>query len=140
MILYIPYVWVAIFGLLTASQFWILTNLVYNIREAKRVFGFIGAGAIAGGIFGGYVTSFLTNFIQAEYLLFVAAFLLILTMPITRYIWNYEVVKLNDFQKIIRTETKSKTPLKIIRQSKLLSLIAVVVSRLARSTSIFRRR
>ena len=127
MILYIPYVWVAIFGLLTASQFWILTNLVYNIREAKRVFGFIGAGAIAGGIFGGYVTSFLTNFIQAEYLLFVAAFLLLLTMPITRYIWNNEVVKLNDFQKIIRTETKSKTPLKIIRQSKLLSLIAVVV-------------
>ena len=56
-ILYIPYVWVAIFGLLTASQFWILANLVYNVREAKRVFGFIGAGAIAGGIFGGYLTS-----------------------------------------------------------------------------------
>ena len=52
-LLYIPYVWVAIFGLLTASQFWILANLVYNVREAKRVFGFIGAGAIAGGIFGG---------------------------------------------------------------------------------------
>ena len=51
--LYIPYIWVAIFGLLTASQFWVMANLVYNVREAKRVFGFIGAGAIGGGIFGG---------------------------------------------------------------------------------------
>ena len=97
LVLYIPYIWVAIFGLLTASQFWILTNLVYNIREAKRAFGFIGSGAIAGGIFGGYLTSLLTRFIEAEYLLFIAAFLLFFCIPIARVVWKREVVKLSDF-------------------------------------------
>ena len=126
-LLYIPYVWVAIFGLLTASQFWILANLVYNVREAKRVFGFIGAGAIAGGIFGGYLTSLLTRFFYSEHLLFIAALLLIICIPITRYIWKHEIEKLNPFQVSIRTNPKSESPIKLIKQSKLLSLIAVVI-------------
>jgi AAA family ATP:ADP antiporter len=127
LLLYIPYVWVAIFGLLTASQFWILANLVYNVREAKRVFGFIGAGAIAGGIFGGYLTSLLTNFLRTEDLFFVAALLLMGCVPITGYIWKYEVVKLNSFEVSLRTNAKEESPIKLIKQSKLLSLIAIVI-------------
>uniref|UniRef100_UPI003562F4A0 NTP/NDP exchange transporter n=1 Tax=Lutibacter sp. TaxID=1925666 RepID=UPI003562F4A0 len=126
-ILYIPYVWVAIFGLLTASQFWILANLVYNVREAKRVFGFIGAGAIAGGIFGGYLTSILTTFLRTEVLLFVAAFLLAFCLPITKNIWKNEVTKLNTFQVSLRSNPKGESPFKLIKQSKLLSLIAIVI-------------
>ena len=126
-ILYIPYVWVAIFGLLTASQFWILANLVYNVREAKRIFGFIGAGAIAGGIFGGYLTSILTTFLRTEVLLFVAAFLLSFCLPITKYIWKTEVVKLNTFQVSLRSDPKGESPFRLIKQSKLLSLIAIVI-------------
>ncbi|MGJ8743905.1 Npt1/Npt2 family nucleotide transporter [Polaribacter sp.] len=126
-LLFIPYVWIAIFGLLTASQFWILANLVYNVREAKRVFGFIGAGAIAGGIFGGYLTSLLTNFLETEDLLFVAAVLLLGCIPITRYIWKHEVVKLNPFQVSLRITPKGDSPIRLIKQSKLLSLIAVVI-------------
>jgi ATP:ADP antiporter, AAA family len=126
-ILYIPYTWVAIFGLLTASQFWILANLVYNARDAKRVFGFIGAGAISGGIFGGYLTSILANLLTAEGLLFVAAFLLFFCLPITRYIWKNEVMKLNEFQVSKRTEPKATSPFKLIKKSKLLSHIAIVM-------------
>jgi len=126
-LLYIPYVWVAIFGLLTASQFWILANLVYNVREAKRVFSFIGAGAIAGGIFGGYLTSILTTFIETENLLFVAALLLTFCIPITRYIWKKEVINLNQFQVSIRSNPKGESPIKLIKQSKLLSFIAIVI-------------
>ncbi len=126
-LLYIPYIWVAIFGLLTASQFWILANLVYNVREAKRIFGFIGAGAIAGGIFGGYLTSVLTRFMYTENLLFVAAILLCCCIPITRYIWKTEVVKLNPFQVSMRTDPKGDSPWRLIKQSKLLRLIAIVV-------------
>ena len=74
LVLYIPYIWVAIFGLLTASQFWILTNLVYNVREAKRVFGFIGSGAIAGGIFGGYLTSFTYSYYRSRRFTFYSSF------------------------------------------------------------------
>jgi len=127
-LLYIPYIWVAIFGLLSASQFWILANLVYNVREAKRVFGFIGSGAIAGGIFGGYLTSLLTTFLDTENLLFFAAFLLACCIPITRFIWKTEVLKLNTFQVAIRTDPKEEgSPLKLIKQSKLLRLIALIV-------------
>ena len=126
-LLYIPYVWVAIFGLLTASQFWILANLVYNVREAKRVFGFIGAGAIAGGIFGGYLTSLLTTFLETQDILFVAAVLLLFCIPITRYIWKTEVSKLNSFEVSKRTSSKGESPFKLIKQSRLLSLIAVVI-------------
>jgi len=125
--LYIPYIWVAIFGLLTASQFWVMANLVYNVREAKRVFGFIGAGAIGGGIFGGYLTSLLTNILNTEDLLFVAATLLMCCLPITRYIWKNEVLKLNSFQVSSRSNPKAESPFRLIKQSKLLSLIAVVI-------------
>ncbi len=126
-ILYIPYTWVAIFGLLTASQFWILANLSYNAREAKRVFGFIGAGAIAGAIFGGYLTSVLTSFLTTEDLFFVAALLLSACIPITHFIWKNEVVKLNVFQISMRSVPKGESSFKLIKQSKLLTLIATVI-------------
>tara|TARA_R110002020_G_scaffold117986_1_gene269625 strand:+ start:18728 stop:21586 length:2859 start_codon:yes stop_codon:yes gene_type:complete len=125
--LYVPYVWVAIFGLLTASQFWILANLVYNVREAKRVFGFIGAGAIGGGIFGGYLTSLLTTVIATENLLFIASIVLAGCLPITRYIWKNEVIELNPFQVSLRSKTKGDSPFRLIKQDRLLSLIAIVV-------------
>jgi AAA family ATP:ADP antiporter len=51
---YVFYIEVALFGLITTSQFWLQANLVFSSLEAKRLFGFIGAGAIAGGISGGY--------------------------------------------------------------------------------------
>ncbi len=127
-LLYVPYVWIAIFGLLTASQFWILANLVYNIRVAKRVFGFIGSGAILGGIVGGYITSFLTLFLNVEDLLFVAAFFISICIPIVRYVWKNDIVPLNTFQKAIRAEQEAKKPFKLIQQSKLLTLIAIVIS------------
>ena len=125
-LLYIPYIWVAIFGLLTASQFWILANLVYNIREAKRVFGFIGAGAIAGGIFGGYLTSFLAKITETQNILFIAAFLLSGCFIITRYIWKTQVKGLNKFQISNRTTTKQESAFKLIKKSTLLSHIAIV--------------
>lgn len=124
---YIPYVWVSIAGLLTASQFWILANLVYNIREAKRVFGFIGAGAIAGGIFGGYLTSVLTIFLDSAYLLVVAAGFLCCCIPITRHIWKKEVAEMNTFQISKRVFSKTEPPVELIKQSKLLTYIALVL-------------
>ncbi|WP_066221827.1 NTP/NDP exchange transporter [Formosa haliotis] len=126
-LLYIPYIWVAIYGLLTTSQFWILANLVYNIREAKRVFGFIGAGAIAGGIFGGYLTSLLTRFLDSENLLFVAAFILFFCLPITRFIWKKNVVKTGVLPRKHKIAHRGESPFTLIKQSKLLSLMAVVI-------------
>jgi len=54
---YVFYIWAAAIGLLTMSQYWLLANSVFNAREAKRLFGLIGAGSILGGLVGGVVTA-----------------------------------------------------------------------------------
>src|SRR5262249_25157761 len=38
------YMWGALVGLLLTSQFWTLANGIYDPRQAKRVFGFVGGG------------------------------------------------------------------------------------------------
>lgn len=43
-------------GILLISQFWTLANVVYDPRQAKRVFGFIGGGATLGGIVGSTIS------------------------------------------------------------------------------------
>src|SRR5687768_12224101 len=50
------YVWVGMFGVLAPAQVWTLANYVFTTRAAKRVFGLVGSGAIAGWIVGGFLT------------------------------------------------------------------------------------
>jgi len=127
-VIYLFYIWVAIFAVLSASQFWVLANIVFNAREAKRLFGFIGAGAIAGGIFGGYLTSLLAESLRAENLLFVAAFLLSFCIPITRIIWKKEVMQTQThIQRRKRTKGFGDNPLALIRKSRHLVFIATLI-------------
>ncbi len=86
--LYLLYIWVAVFGVFSASQFWIMANILFNAREAKRLFGFIGAGAIIGGISGGYLTNYLAPRLGSENLFYLSACLLALCMPITYFVWK----------------------------------------------------
>ena len=44
----VVYVWVGIFGVLAPAQVWTLANYVLTPREARRLFGFVGAGATLG--------------------------------------------------------------------------------------------
>ncbi len=127
-VLYFAYVWVAIFALLSTSQFWILANVVFNSREAKRLFGFIGAGAIAGGIVGGYLTSILTTFMSTESLLFVCAFLLSLCIPITKYIWKNNVAPSQQHvQQKKRMGGDGRHPFLLILKSRHLSYMAIII-------------
>lgn len=127
-ILYGFYVGVAIFAVLTASQFWLLANMVFDLREAKRLFGFIGAGAIAGGIFGGYLTSFLVKLMSSENLVFVGAAFLLLTLPIVQYVWkNYLKTGTYLPKKAITKKKNTRSPLSLIYNSKHLSYMAVII-------------
>lgn len=127
-ILYFFYTWVAIYAVLSASQFWVLANLVYNVREAKRLFGFIGSGAIMGGIIGGYLTSILAPFIGNENLVFIAAFLLLFCIPLLRKVWGTRVKKLGQFKEKKRTISNAERPLGLILKSKHLTYIACIVA------------
>ena len=86
-LVYAFYVWVQIFGMIATTQFWLLANYVFNTREAKRLFGFIGAGAISGGIAGGYLTRWLVpTFGTVNLLLFCIGFLLV-NVLVLRSVW-----------------------------------------------------
>ncbi len=127
-VLYLFYIWVAIFAVLSASQFWVLANIVFNPREAKRLFGFIGAGAIAGGIFGGYLTSLIADLVGSESLLFVAAFVLFFSIPITKKIWKNEVLPTQTrFERKKRTTVFDVNPMALIRKSKHLTYLALII-------------
>src|SRR5881409_3413464 len=74
------YIWVKIFGVLLPTQIWTLANYVLTTPEAKRVFGMVGGGAIAGWIFSGYFSKTVAkNFGTESLLLGMALFLLICT-------------------------------------------------------------
>ncbi len=125
--LYFFYVWVAIHAVLSASQFWVLANLVFNPREAKRLFGFIGSGAILGGIFGGYLTSILAPIIGNDDLFFLAIGILILCIPVLQVIWRLRVEKLNLFKLQNRRGSEADKPLWLIRNSKHLTYLAAIL-------------
>lgn len=67
------YLWIGAYGLLLVSQFWILANERINPRQARRLFGIVGAGGILGGMVGGAAASQLVRFTRPEWLLIVAA-------------------------------------------------------------------
>ena len=77
---YVLYVWVSVFGAITASQFWLLANYVFNAREARRLFGWIGAGGMIGGIVGGSSTKMIAPWFGTESLLLVCAGLVTVTV------------------------------------------------------------
>lgn len=75
-VFYTFYVWVALYGLIATSLVWLLANGVFTSREARRVFGLIGSGGIAGAIIGGLFTGQLAEHLGTENLLIVCIGLL----------------------------------------------------------------
>ncbi len=67
------YLWSGAYGLVLVSQFWILTNERVNSRDAKRMFGFIGASGILGGLAGGAFATFLGGILPTHVILLIAA-------------------------------------------------------------------
>ncbi|MEQ3656349.1 MAG: Npt1/Npt2 family nucleotide transporter [Dokdonia sp.] len=128
--LYFYYLAVALFAVVTTSQFWILANMVYNSREAKRLFGFIGAGAIAGGIFGGYLTSLIAAAFGNKVVIAIAAILLLICIPILLKIWQLRIRIMNAYvrkQKRMNEVTQEQPSWKIISKSKHLTYLAIIM-------------
>jgi AAA family ATP:ADP antiporter len=67
-----------IFAILLISQFWTLANAIYDPRQAKRIFGFIGGGSSLGGLTGAGITALIAEPLGTNALvLFSAGFLAI---------------------------------------------------------------
>jgi ATP:ADP antiporter, AAA family len=50
------FIWVAVFNLFAVSVFWSFMADIFNNAEAKRVYGYIGAGGTLGGLTGPWLT------------------------------------------------------------------------------------
>ncbi|MBC6993124.1 HEAT repeat domain-containing protein [Lewinella lacunae] len=123
------YLWVALFGVLAASQFWMLASMVFDIRQSKRLFGPIGAGAIAGGILGGYLANLLASVVGMRMLLFLATAMLLPCIFISLYIWRHYVQpQRTKAKREFTEELAAAQPYRIILASNHLLLLCGIIA------------
>jgi ATP:ADP antiporter, AAA family len=67
------FVWVSVFNLFAVAVFWSFMADLFTAEQAKRLFGFIGAGGTAGGLLGPVITIALSGTLGAVNLLIAAA-------------------------------------------------------------------
>ena len=84
------YVWGALLGILLISQFWTLANGIYDPRQAKRLFGFIGGGVMLGGMTGSGSPRSSSKKVGANTLLLSSAFALLVCWRIVAAILGRE--------------------------------------------------
>lgn len=73
------YVYISLFALITVTYFYQYCQSLLTIRDAKRIYAYIGSGAIAGGVFGGYFTSVLIPYVGNSGLVLISALFLIIS-------------------------------------------------------------
>ncbi|MGZ4816009.1 MAG: Npt1/Npt2 family nucleotide transporter [Terriglobales bacterium] len=83
------YAWVKIVAVLSATQIWTLANCLLTTREAKRIFGMVGSGAILGAIFAGYLSRTTVKALGTESLLMAMTLCYALCAGLVIITWRY---------------------------------------------------
>jgi ATP/ADP translocase/HEAT repeat protein len=113
-------------GIFLISQFWTLANDIYDPRQAKRVFGFIGGGASLGGMTGAGLTSLLAERAGTDNLLLFSAGIIAVCFVIVLLIQKRE--KPPEVSSAAKSESMGGgEALSLLRRSKHLRLIALVI-------------
>jgi ATP:ADP antiporter, AAA family len=123
------YLWGVLAGSLLISQFWSLANVIFDARQAKRLFGFVGGGASLGGIVGSGFAGNYARSIGTNNLLIVAALTLGLCFVVVWAIAARE--KSADQGDGGGDDDKGMSPLeaiRLLRDSKHFQVIALVIS------------
>jgi AAA family ATP:ADP antiporter len=84
------YIWVGILGVLAPTQVWTLANYLLTTREAKRIFGLVGAGGITGWIVSGLLAERLakTKGLGTQSVLLVMAIALVGCAALVVVLWR----------------------------------------------------
>ncbi len=116
-------------GIFLISQFWTLANDIYDPRQAKRVFGFIGGGAMLGGMTGSGLTAILVKRVGTENLiLFSAAILVVCFFLILEIQRRTSTIASREGSFDLKEETLGGgEALSMLRSSRHLQLIALVI-------------
>ncbi|HEY6938272.1 MAG TPA: Npt1/Npt2 family nucleotide transporter [Terriglobales bacterium] len=94
------YMWVKVFGVLAPAQVWTLANYVLTTREAKRVFGLVGGGAISGWIFAGFFCRTIAKLFGTESLLLGMTVFLALCAGLVVLAWQSGRVRVGSGQEV----------------------------------------
>jgi AAA family ATP:ADP antiporter len=122
------YLWGVLAGSLLISQFWSLANDIYDARQAKRLFGFIGGGASLGGIIGAGLAGRYARAIGTNNLLIVAAMFLAVC-GVT--VWAIAAREKPGGTSVPGAEEKGMSPreaIALLIKSKHFQIIALVIS------------
>jgi ATP/ADP translocase/HEAT repeat protein len=118
-----------IYAILLISQFWTLANLIFDPRQAKRVFGFIGAGSSLGGFVGGSLPAFFAETLGSRQLLLVSAIVLAACIAVVvTIVSRARGVDLSGLETAGEEKgVGGQEALRMLRESKHLQIIAVVI-------------
>ena len=121
------YVWGALLGILLISQFWTLANGIYDPRQAKRLFGFVGGGVMLGGMTGSGMTALIIESVGTNALLLYSAGTLLACGGIVAVILGREQSTVSIAGEEERGVTMARA-MALLRGSRQIQLIAVVIS------------
>jgi AAA family ATP:ADP antiporter len=126
------YVWVSVYGALAPVQVWTLANYVLTTREAKRVFGLVGSGAIVGAVVGAKLSSLLAKRFSAESLLLAVAVAMLMCVALVPLIWRTRDAILGPDSEARRTaeeapQARIVESLRLIAQAPYLRSIAFLI-------------
>jgi AAA family ATP:ADP antiporter len=79
-LLYALFVWTGTFGSWIVLELWLLFGATFDVGQAKRLFGFVGAGAVLGATAGAGVARVLAPFVGARHLMLAGAALFLTSL------------------------------------------------------------
>jgi ATP:ADP antiporter, AAA family len=119
------YVWVNCFGVVVPVQAWTFASSVFDARQARRLFGLIGAGASAGAIGGGLLARELARRIGTVNLLLVLAVLIFLAAVVVNLAWAER--RASPGRKARRPPLRLPAAFGVVRRSRYLTALALMV-------------
>ena len=122
------YVWLGMAFAIAVSQVWSYANHVFDPRQARRLFAFIGAGGLLGAIPGGLVAWGVTQRARTRYTLLAAAAMILVVPALVLFIERNRPNTRPPQAPTRRARVEeAKGGLQIIRGSRLLLLITVLM-------------
>jgi AAA family ATP:ADP antiporter len=115
-------------GIFLISQFWTLANDIYDPRQAKRIFGFVGGGSLLGGLAGSAFTAGWAKSLGTNNLILVSAALLVVCSGLVILILRRSAPSERAGSLGAEEETiGGAEALRMLRQSRHLQIIAMVI-------------
>lgn len=75
--LYVFNVWVSLFSVVLVSQGWLVAANIFDSRQAKRLYGLLGLGAVLGGLLGSAITSVAAHSLGSRNLILVSGVMVV---------------------------------------------------------------